>query len=120
MKTSAIHSLSEVAAGNAPKRYHHPYRGGQAHEPGQRERPTIRCEGNATWLVSIRKSRGELQSAPDLDPAQSDTRHRAVRAMLPGALGRSLDAKDLAAELARLSFAEPSFTRQMAALDPPN
>jgi len=40
--------------------------------------------------------------------------------MLPGALGRSLEAKDLAAELARLSFAEPSFTRQMAALDPPN
>jgi hypothetical protein len=54
-----------------------------------------------------------------LDPGQNDTRHRAVRAMLLQALGRSQEAKDLAAELAKLGFAEPNFTRQMAALDPP-
>jgi tetratricopeptide (TPR) repeat protein len=55
-----------------------------------------------------------------LDPGQTDPRHRAIRAMLLQALGRTQEAKDLTAELSKQGFAEPNFTRQMAALDPPN
>ena len=55
-----------------------------------------------------------------LDPGQPDPRHRAIRAMLLQALGRTQEAKDLTAELSKQGFAEPNFTRQMAALDPPN
>jgi hypothetical protein len=55
-----------------------------------------------------------------LDPGQTDPRHRAIRAMLLQALGRTQEAKDLSAELSKQDFAEPNFTRQMAALDPPN
>ena len=40
--------------------------------------------------------------------------------MLLQALGRTQEAKDLTAELSKQGFAEPNFTRQMAALDPPD
>jgi tetratricopeptide (TPR) repeat protein len=55
-----------------------------------------------------------------LDAARTDPRHRAIRAMLLKALGRTQDAENLTAELAEQGFAEPSFTRQLAALVPPD
>lgn len=53
-----------------------------------------------------------------LAPGQTDPGHRAVRAMLLQALGRTEDARQLAAELAELGYAEPDFTRRLAAPDP--
>jgi len=55
-----------------------------------------------------------------VDPGQTDPRHRAIRAMLLQALGRTKEANELAAELSDQGFAEPNFTRQMAALYSPN
>jgi tetratricopeptide (TPR) repeat protein len=55
-----------------------------------------------------------------LDPGQTDPSHRAIRALLLQALGRTQEATHLAAELSKQGFAEPNFTRQMHALDPPN
>jgi hypothetical protein len=55
-----------------------------------------------------------------LDAGRTDPRHRAIRAMLLQALGRTQDAQTLTVELAKQGFAEPSFTRQMAALDLPD
>ncbi|MGH8130829.1 MAG: hypothetical protein ACRES3_08255 [Steroidobacteraceae bacterium] len=55
-----------------------------------------------------------------LDPSQTDPRHRAIRAMLLQALGRTQEAKRLTAELSKQGFAEPNFTRQMHALVPQN
>jgi eukaryotic-like serine/threonine-protein kinase len=55
-----------------------------------------------------------------VDPGQTDLRHRAMRAMLLQALGRTQEAKELAAELSNQGFAEPNFTRQTAALYSPN
>jgi tetratricopeptide (TPR) repeat protein len=52
-----------------------------------------------------------------LEAGRNDPRHRAVRAMLLQALGRTQDAQALAAELANQGFAEPGFTRLMAALN---
>jgi hypothetical protein len=40
--------------------------------------------------------------------------------MLLQALGRTQDAENLTTELAEQGFAEPSFTRQLAALVPPD
>jgi eukaryotic-like serine/threonine-protein kinase len=55
-----------------------------------------------------------------VNPGQTDPRHRAIRAMLLQALDRAQEAKALAAELSNQGFAEPNFTRQMAALYSPN
>jgi len=48
-----------------------------------------------------------------LSAGQTDPAHRAVRAMLLQALGRAEEARQLAAELAKLGYAEPNFTRLM-------
>lgn len=53
-----------------------------------------------------------------LAPGQTDPGHRAVRAMLLQSLGRTEQAQQLTAELVKLGFAEPNFTRQMSALVP--
>jgi Flp pilus assembly protein TadD len=65
---------------------------------------------------------GELWSAglDMLDTGQTDPRHRAVRATLLQALGRTPEARDLAADLSQQGFAEPNFTRQMAVGAPAN
>ncbi|MGB5132823.1 MAG: hypothetical protein WBO00_09430 [Steroidobacteraceae bacterium] len=55
-----------------------------------------------------------------LDPRQTDPRHRAIRAMLLQALGRSPEARQLTAELSKQGFAEPNFSRQMHDLAPQN
>jgi eukaryotic-like serine/threonine-protein kinase len=55
-----------------------------------------------------------------VNPGRTDPRHRAIRAMLLQALDRAQEAKALAAELSNQGFAEPNFTRQMAALYSPN
>jgi len=54
-----------------------------------------------------------------LDPGQTDPGHRATRAMLLQALGRTQEAKALSEELAMQGFAERNFTRQMSALQRP-
>jgi tetratricopeptide (TPR) repeat protein len=55
-----------------------------------------------------------------VNPGHADPRHRAIRAMLLQALDRTQEAKALAAELSNQGFAEPNFTRQMAALHLPD
>jgi tetratricopeptide (TPR) repeat protein len=54
-----------------------------------------------------------------LDPAQTDPGHRATRAMLLQALGRTSEANAISEELARQGFAERHFTRQISALNQP-
>jgi tetratricopeptide (TPR) repeat protein len=48
-----------------------------------------------------------------LAPGQTDPGHRAVRAMLLRALGRSEQARQLTADLVKLGYAEPGFTRPL-------
>ncbi|MGB5104240.1 MAG: hypothetical protein WBO04_13120 [Steroidobacteraceae bacterium] len=54
-----------------------------------------------------------------LSPRRSDPGHRAVRAMLLQSLGRTEQARQLAAELVKIGLAEPNFTRQMRVPAPP-
>jgi serine/threonine-protein kinase len=54
-----------------------------------------------------------------LDPAQADPDHRAVRAMLLQAVGRTQEAGAVAGELAKSGYAERSFTRRLLSLRRP-
>ena len=54
-----------------------------------------------------------------LDPGQTDPAHRATRALLLQALGRSPEANAVSRELAAQGFAERNFARQMSALSQP-
>jgi len=55
-----------------------------------------------------------------LDPARTDPDHRATRAMLLQALGRTAEANGISEELASQGFAEHNFTRQMSARNQPH
>jgi hypothetical protein len=55
-----------------------------------------------------------------LEAGRTDPRHRAIRAMLLQALGRTQEATNTTAELAKQGFAEPGFTQLMAALQLPD
>lgn len=54
-----------------------------------------------------------------LGPAQTDPGHRATRAMLLQALGRTPEANSIAKELVKQGFAERNFTQQMSVLHQP-
>ena len=100
------------------------------HDPDERSVNAVHYEivlATSRHLAGqIMAARGRIDRARELwtaglgmlSPGQTDPGHRAIRAMLLQALGRAEDARQLTAELSKLGFAEPNFTRQMPPAQP--